>query len=258
MEASGRFRDRKGAELHMTTDGSRRVIVSAPGKDMDASFVLGANHGQYDPERHWIIDNASCTTNALAPALKVLHEAYGIRIAIFETVHAYTADQQLVDAPHSDLRRGRGAAQSIVPTSTGASEAIARILPGVNVVGGGTRVPVADGSFLSISAFLNDPPKDVDQLRSAFRAAAQTAPLAGVLEASEEPLVSQRILRNQHSSIADLLLFEVHRDLARVFTWYDNVAGYSARLAEVARGSNKKAFGRPTTNVAITLEALGG
>jgi glyceraldehyde 3-phosphate dehydrogenase len=233
VESTGVFVSQEKAMLHVQA-GARKVLITAPAKgDVDATVVLGVNDHILKPE-HRIISNASCTTNCLAPMVKVLDEAFGIVGGFMTTVHAYTGDQNLVDAPHRDLRRARAAAQNIVPTSTGAAKALGIVLPQVKGIldGFATRVPVPDGSLTDFTALLKKPATK-DEINAAFKAAAASGSLKGYLEYSTEELVSSDIVGNPHSCIFDSGLTNVQGSLAKVVGWYDNEYGYSCRVAEL-------------------------
>ncbi|WP_336658642.1 type I glyceraldehyde-3-phosphate dehydrogenase [Leucobacter sp. USHLN153] len=231
LEATGRFTRAEDAKQHITA-GAQRVLVSAPAKGADLTVVLGVNDDLYDPEQHRIVSNASCTTNALAPLAKVLDDLAGIEWGSMMTVHAYTQDQRLQDAPHQDLRRARAAALNVIPTSTGAATAIGLVLPQLDgkLVGGSLRVPVPVGSIVELTAMVS---REVtrDEVLAAYRDAAE-GPLAGVLEYSEEPLVSSDIVANPHSSIFDSELTYAEGKHVKVTAWYDNEWGFSQRAAE--------------------------
>ena len=234
IESSGRFRTREKAALHLAA-GASKVLISAPGDGADVTLCLGVNQEAYDPRRHHIISNASCTTNCLAPIAKVLQENFGIAHALMTTVHAYTNDQMLQDGPHKDLRRARAAGLSMVPTSTGAAKAIGLVLPALagKLDGIAVRVPTANVSVVDLTAMLE---KDADEeaIKAAMKRAAD-GELKGILEYCDEPLVSTDFNGNSHSSIFDAALTKVlgHR-MAKVFSWYDNEWGYASRLADVA------------------------
>jgi len=231
VESTGIFRDDKTAGKHLEA-GAKKVIISAPGKGDVKTIVIGVNDQEIDKSSK-IYSNASCTTNCLAPMVKVLDEAFGIEKGFMTTIHAYTGDQQIVDGPHSDLRRARAAAQNIVPTTTGAAAAVGLVLPHLNgkLDGGAVRVPVVDGSLTDFTALLT---RDVteEEVLDAFRNAAAGS-LKGVLEYSELELVSTDIIGNPHSCIFDSGLTKVAGNLVKVIGWYDNEAGYSARTAEL-------------------------
>jgi glyceraldehyde 3-phosphate dehydrogenase len=232
IECSGKFRSRERASLHLTA-GARKVLISAPGDDADVTICIGVNQEVYDPHRHHVISNASCTTNCLAPIAKVLDESFGIAYGFMTTVHAYTTDQMLQDGPHKDLRRARAAALSMVPTSTGAAKAIGLVLPALKgkLDGIAVRVPTANVSLVDLTAGLE---RDVDEaaVNSAIKRAAW-GELKGILEYCEEPLVSTDFNGNPHSSIFDAPLTKVlGRRTAKVFAWYDNEWGYACRLAD--------------------------
>ncbi|KTR78519.1 glyceraldehyde-3-phosphate dehydrogenase [Microbacterium oxydans] len=232
IESTGLFTEAELAAKHVEA-GARKVIISAPATGDDGTFVLGVNEHTYDPERHHIISNASCTTNCLAPVAKVFHEAFGIEAGLMTTVHAYTADQNLQDGPHSDLRRARAAGVNIVPTSTGAAKAIGRVIPELEgkLDGFALRVPVLTGSITDLTVTASRP-VTVDEVKAAYRAAAE-GPLKGILRYTEEEIVSADIVADPHSSILDAGLIRVIGDQVKVSAWYDNEWGYSNRLADL-------------------------
>lgn len=232
IESTGIFRDGKGAGKHLEA-GAKKVIISAPAKGADIqTIVLGVNDNEID-KSNTIFSNASCTTNCLAPMVKVLDEAFGVEKGFMTTIHAYTGDQALVDGPHSDLRRARAAAQNIVPTTTGAAAAVGLVLPHLNgkLDGGAVRVPVLTGSLTDLTAVVG---KDTtaDEVLAEFKKAAE-GDLKGILEYSDEELVSTDIIGNPHSCIFDSGTIKVDGNLVKVIGWYDNEAGYSARTAEL-------------------------
>jgi glyceraldehyde 3-phosphate dehydrogenase len=234
-ECTGAFTDREGAGKHLKA-GAKKVLISAPAKQPDVTVVLGVNFDRYDRKKHRIISNASCTTNCIAPIVKVLNDAFGIESGFMTTVHAYTASQKLVDGPHKkDIRRGRAAAVNIVPTTTGATKAVTETIPELNnkLDGMAIRVPVACGSICQFSAVLK---KNIttEQVNSAFKKAAQK--MKGILEYSEEPLVSTDIIQNPNSCIFDSLSTQaVGKNQVNVCGWYDNEWGYSARMVDVMK-----------------------
>jgi len=235
VEASGRFTHRPDAAKHLEA-GARKVIITAPGKDEDVTLVLGVNEARYDPERHDVISNASCTTNCLAPVVKVLLENFGLERGLMTTIHAYTNDQAILDSPHKDLRRARAAAMSMIPTTTGAARATALVLPEVKgkLDGMAIRVPTPDVSLVDLTAELG---KDItrDQVNEAFRLAA-VGPLRGILDVASRPLVSVDFTGNPASSIVDLLATSVIGDrMVKVLAWYDNEWGYSCRVRDLVR-----------------------
>jgi len=237
IESSGRFRARADAEKHLAA-GARKVVISAPAKEPDVTVALGVNFEQaYDPASHSIISNASCTTNCLAPVAKVLHEGLGIRHGVMTTVHAYTGDQRLLDAPHKDYRRARAAACNLVPTTTGAAKAIGLVIPELEgkLQGFAVRVPVATGSLVDLTVEV-ERPTSVDEVNALVRERADTEELAGILRYSEEPLVSSDIVKSSYSAIFDAgLTTVVDRTQVTVVAWYDNEWGYSSRLVELAQ-----------------------
>lgn len=231
LESTGHFTSAEGASLHLQA-GAKRVLVSAPASGAEVTLVRGVNWAAYDAASHRIVSNASCTTNALAPIAKVLNDLAGIEVGFMATVHAYTADQVLVDGPHRDLRRARAAALNVVPTSTGAAKAIGLVLPELDgkLVGDSLRVPVPVGSIVELTAQVSRE-VTVEEVRDAFRAAA-AGDMAGVLQYSEDPLVSSDIVGNTHSSIFDSELVRVVGRHVKVSAWYDNEWGFSHRAAE--------------------------
>lgn len=232
IESTGRFTDRETAGLHISA-GAKKVIISAPAKGDIPTIVLGVNDEVIHAD-HDIYSNASCTTNCLAPMVKVLDDAFGVESGFMTTIHAYTADQRIQDSPHEDLRRARAAAISIVPTSTGAAKAVGLVLPHLKgkLNGNAMRVPVPDGSVTDFTATLKKA-ATVEEINAAFKAASETY-LKGILEYCEEPIVSSDILGNPHSCIYDVDLTMVQGNTAKIVGWYDNEAGYSARLAQLA------------------------
>jgi glyceraldehyde 3-phosphate dehydrogenase len=232
IESTGRFRTREAAGAHLAA-GARKVVISAPGKDVDATIVLGVNEDTYAPERHDVISNASCTTNCVAPMAKVLHSAFGIRRGMLTTIHSYTGDQALLDRPHKDPRRARSAAVNMVPTSTGAAKAIGLVLPELagKLDGVAIRVPVEDGSLSDLTVEL-ERPVTAEQVNHAFAEAADRN-LKGILRYSEAPLVSRDIIGDPASCVFDAPLTKADSHLAKVFGWYDNEWGYAARTVEL-------------------------
>jgi glyceraldehyde 3-phosphate dehydrogenase len=233
VESTGKFRTRDGAALHLKS-GARKVLISAPGKGVDATIVLGVNDQAYDPLRHDVISNASCTTNCVAPMVKVLHDAFGVERGFMTTVHAYTGDQNLIDGPHKDLRRARSAAVNIVPTTTGAARAVGEVIPALAGKLGGVaiRVPVEDGSLTDLTAVLS---REVtaENVNEAFATAA-FGPLNGILRYSTRPIVSRDVIGDPASCVFDAELTEAAGTLVKIFGWYDNEWGYAARLADLA------------------------
>jgi len=231
IESTGFFTDRDAAAKHLDA-GAPVVIVSAPAKDADATFVYGVNHDTFDPKKHKVVSNASCTTNCFVPLVKVLDDAFGVVNGLMTTVHAYTGDQMLVDGPHSDLRRARGAAINITPTSTGAARATSLVMQSMKGKLDGTalRVPVPTGSITDFVANLAKP-ATVDEINAAFKSAAEGS-LKGVLEYCTAPIVSSDIVTNPHSCIFDAGLTMSMGTLVKVLGWYDNEWGYSCRLVD--------------------------
>jgi glyceraldehyde 3-phosphate dehydrogenase len=233
IESTGIFTDATKAKAHIDA-GAKKVIISAPASNEDATFVVGVNHTDYDPATHHIISNASCTTNCLAPLAKVLDEQFGIVRGLMTTVHAYTQDQNLQDAPHKDLRRARAAALNIVPTSTGAAKAVALVLPQLKgkLDGYALRVPTPTGSATDLT-FVASREVTAAEVNAAIKAAAETDELKGILVYTEDPIVSKDIETDPASSIFDSGLTKVSGDLVKVVSWYDNEWGYSNRLADL-------------------------
>jgi glyceraldehyde 3-phosphate dehydrogenase len=235
LEATGRFTDREKAAAHLQ-GGARKVIISAPAKQEDITIVYGVNHEKYDPAKHNIISNASCTTNCLVPVVKVVLDRFGFVHGFMTTVHSYTNDQQILDLPHKDLRRARAAAMSIIPTSTGAARATSLVIPEVKgkLDGVSLRVPTPDVSVVALSAVVGRA-TSADEVNTAFREAA-AGPLKGVLAVSEEPLVSVDYIGNLMSSTLDALSTNVvDGTLVNLTSWYDNEMGYSARCVDLLR-----------------------
>jgi glyceraldehyde 3-phosphate dehydrogenase len=240
IEATGLFRKRDDSIKHIEQGGAEKVIITAPATDPDVAIVMGVNEETYDPEKHHIISNASCTTNCLAPVVKVLHEAFGIEKAFMTTIHAYTMDQKLLDAPHKDLRRARAAAVSQIPTTTGAAKAVGLVLPELKgkIDGIAVRVPTANVSLVDLVALLrrNASEKEANE---AFRQASQ-GNLKGILQYTEEPLVSVDFMANPHSSIVDGLFTRVvDENLVKVLAWYDNEWGFSCRVRDLIKYISK-------------------
>jgi glyceraldehyde 3-phosphate dehydrogenase len=233
IESTGKFRTRDAAALHLK-GGARKVLISAPGKGVDLTVVIGVNEGAYDPERHDVISNASCTTNCVAPMAKVLHDAFGVERGFMTTVHAYTGDQMLLDGPHKDLRRARSAAVSIVPTTTGAARATGEVIPALagKLDGVALRVPVEDGSLTDLAVVLGQEVTTAT-VNDAFAAAA-SGPMSGILRYSTDPIVSRDIIGDPASCVFDSELTQASGTLVKVFGWYDNEWGYTCRLADLA------------------------
>ena len=234
LESTGFFVDRAGAGKHLEA-GARKVLISAPAKEPDLTMCLGINDNLYNADEHHIVSNASCTTNCLAPMVKVLHDNWGIQRGFMSTIHSYTGDQNLLDGPHGDLRRARSAAVSIVPSSTGAARAIGLVIPELQgkLNGGAFRVPTPTGSLTDLVAELKDGVSvTAEEVNAAFKAAADGA-MKGVLEYSEEPLVLADVVGNPHSSIFDAGLTTIlEGNLVKICSWYDNEWGYSCRTAD--------------------------
>jgi glyceraldehyde 3-phosphate dehydrogenase len=235
LECSGKFRTRQAAERHLWA-GARKVVLSAPGKDVDATIVRGVNEDVYDPAHHHVVSNASCTTNCLAPVAKVLHETFGIKHGTMTTVHAATGDQRVVDAPHKDLRRARATGANIIPTSTGAAKAIGLVIPELDgkLHGLAARVPVLTGSLVDLTVEL-ETRATAEEIVAAFEQA-ESDELAGILHVSHEPLVSSDVIKSPFSSVVDAeLTTVVGGTQAKVVAWYDNEWGYATRLVELAQ-----------------------
>lgn len=237
IESTGKFRKKEEASKHIEA-GAKKVIVSVPmkGDGADATIVMGVNEETYDKNSHNIISNASCTTNALAPAAKVLHENFGIIIGFMTTVHAYTNDQKIQDFPHSDLRRSRAAALSIIPTSTGAASAIGLVIPALKgkMDGVALRIPTPVGSIVDLVVNL-EKDASVEDINAAFKAASESSKLKGILQYCKDPIVSADIIGNRHSSIFDSLSTMKMGKMVKIFTWYDNEWGYSSRLFDLVK-----------------------
>jgi glyceraldehyde 3-phosphate dehydrogenase len=233
VESTGFFTSRDGAQKHLDA-GAKKVIISAPATDPDITLVLGVNDGDYDAEQHHIVSNASCTTNCVAPMAKVLDDAFGIDRGFMTTIHAYTNDQRTLDLPHSDLRRARAAAINLIPTSTGAARAIGLVLPDLKgkVDGMSMRAPVPTGSIVDLVVEVASS-TDKDAVNELFRSKADNGDLEGILQFSDEPLVSTDIVHSSFSSIFDSELTMVNGNLVKVFGWYDNEWGYSCRLVDL-------------------------
>jgi glyceraldehyde 3-phosphate dehydrogenase len=233
LESTGFFTKREGAQKHLDA-GAKKVIISAPATDPDVTLVLGVNDDQYDHEQHNIVSNASCTTNCVAPLAKVLHDGFTIQRGFMTTIHAYTNDQRILDLPHEDLRRARAAAINLIPTSTGAARAIGLVLPDLKgkVDGISVRAPIPTGS---ITDFVVEVSREVtvDEVNTAFEAAASSGPLQPYLQYSTDPLVSTDIKENPHSCIFDSELTMTSGRMVKVFGWYDNEWGYSCRLVDL-------------------------
>ncbi|KZM34892.1 type I glyceraldehyde-3-phosphate dehydrogenase [Oerskovia enterophila] len=234
IESTGFFTDATKAKAHIEA-GAKKVIISAPAKNEDGTFVVGVNHEQYDPATQHIISNASCTTNCLAPMAKALNDAIGIERGLMTTIHAYTGDQNLQDGPHKDLRRARAAAQNIVPTSTGAAKAVALVLPELKgkLDGFAMRVPVITGSATDLT-FTASKEVTIEEVNAAVKAAAE-GPLKGVLKYVDDDIVSSDIVTDPHTSIFDSKLTKVSGDLVKVVAWYDNEWGYSSSLVSLTQ-----------------------
>ncbi len=234
LESTGVFTDRDGASKHLAA-GAKRVLITAPAKSPDATFVIGVNDNAFDPKKHFIISNASCTTNCLAPVAKVLDETYGIEHGFMTTIHSYTNDQKILDLPHKDLRRARAAGLSLIPTTTGAAKAIGEVLPHLKgkLDGVSIRAPTPTVSLVDLAVNVKRAPKDAKEVNELLRKAA-AGPLKGILAVEDAPLVSVDFKHNPHSSIVDSAMTMVIGNLLKVFSWYDNEWGYSMRTIELA------------------------
>ncbi len=233
IESTGIFTARDKAAMHLDA-GAPRVIVSAPSSGADATFVVGVNDGDFDPDVHKVISNASCTTNCFVPLVKVLDDAFGVQQGLMTTVHAYTGDQSIVDGPHKDLRRARAAAVNIVPTSTGAARATGLVMESMQgkLDGSALRVPIPNGSLTDFTAILNDE-ASAEEINAAYSAAASSGPLSSVLHYSEAPIVSSDIVGSPASCVFDSPLTMSQGNLVKVAGWYDNEMGYSHRLVDL-------------------------
>jgi glyceraldehyde 3-phosphate dehydrogenase len=235
IESTGLFTDATKAKVHIDRGGAKKVIISAPAKNEDITIVLGVNGERYDPRQHHVVSNASCTTNCLAPVAKVLHDSFGIEAGLMTTIHSYTSDQRLLDAPHSDLRRARAAALSVIPTSTGAAKAMALVMPELKgrFHGIALRVPTPNVSLVDLAVTTRDA-VSAETINEALREAA-ASDLKGILAVTDEQLVSSDFKGNPHSSIVDAELTMVIGDRhGKVFSWYDNEWGYSCRVVDLA------------------------
>lgn len=234
IEATGLFRTMETASKHKTA-GAKKVLVSAPGKQLDGTFVLGVNDGEYDASKHDIISIGSCTTNCLAPVCKVLVDTFGIEKGLMTTIHAYTGDQRLIDAPHKDLRRARSAALSMIPTTTGAAKAISEAIPALagKMDGCAIRVPTPVSSIVDLAVNL-EKEATVEEINAAMKKAAM-GPMKGILEYCEDPIVSIDITGNAHSSVFDAAMTMASGKFAKVFSWYDNEWGFSSRMVEMVK-----------------------
>lgn len=239
VESTGLFRKRDDAARHLKA-GAKKVIISAPATEPDITLVLGVNDSQYDHEKHHIISNASCTTNCVAPVVKILHDNFKVTRGNMTTIHAYTNDQRILDLPHKDLRRARAAAQNIIPTTTGAAKAIGIVMPDLagKITGSAIRVPTPDVSLVDLVVDL-EKSTNVDELKKLFRSAAETE-MKGILEYTEEPIVSTDLIGNDHSSIVDgQFITAVSGDMVKILAWYDNEWGYSCRIKDLTSKISK-------------------
>ncbi len=235
IESTGKFRTRDAAAVHLDA-GASKVLLSSPGKGVDATIVIGVNDETYVPSRDHVISNASCTTNCVAPMVKVLLDSFGIEQGYMTTVHAYTSDQNLLDGPHKDPRRARSAATNIIPTTTGAARAVGEVLPAMKgrLDGVALRVPVVDGSLVDLAVLL-DREVTAAEVNTAFEAAGTTGPLAGRLRYTTDPIVSSDIIGDSASCVFDSALTQAAGRMVKVFGWYDNEWGYTARLVDLTR-----------------------
>ena len=232
VESTGLFTKREQAAKHLQA-GAKKVLISAPSPDADLDIMMGVNENEYDPEKHDILSNASCTTNSLAAVMKVLDETFGIEQAMMTTIHSYTNDQNILDLPHKDLRRARAAAVNIIPTTTGAAKAVGRVLPQMEGIfdGMAVRVPTPTGSLSDVTAILKRE-ASADEVNAALKEAAE-GPLKGIVEYSTDPLVSKDIVGNPHSAIVDSEMTKTMGKMAKVLVWYDNEWGFSERMVDV-------------------------
>jgi glyceraldehyde 3-phosphate dehydrogenase len=232
IESTGKFRTRDDAARHLKA-GARKVILSAPGKGVDATLVMGVNHRDYDPRRHDVVSNASCTTNCVVPMIKVLHDAFGVRKGFLTTVHGYTNDQNILDGLHKDLHRARSAAVNIIPTSTGAARSVGAVIEDLagRLDGLALRVPVEDGSLSDLAVLLACP-VTADEVNDAFHTAAE-GPLVGIVRYNTDPIVSRDIIGDPASCVFDASLTQANGELVKVFGWYDNEWGYPHRLLDL-------------------------
>ena len=235
IESTGKFRTREAAAAHLG-DGVSKVLLSSPGKGVDATIVMGVNDDTYDQSRHHVISNASCTTNCVAPMVKVLLDGFGIEQGYMTTVHAYTGDQNLLDGPHKDARRARSAAVNIIPTTTGAARAVGEVIPAMQgrLDGVALRVPVVDGSLVDLAVLL-ERDATVAEVNAAFEAAGATGPLAHRLRYTNDPIVSSDVIGDTASCVFDSGLTQATGRFVKVFGWYDNEWGYTARLVDLTR-----------------------
>lgn len=235
MESTGRFRKREDASKHITA-GARKVMISAPSGDADIMIVIGVNDKKYNKKKHHVVSTASCTTNCLAPIAKVLNDAFGIEYGLMTTIHAYTNDQRILDFPHKDLRRARAAAVSMIPTTTGAAVAVSKVLPELKgrLDGMSVRVPISDGSLVDLTVQLKKE-ASIEEVNAAMKKAANGS-LKGILEYTEDPIVSVDIIGNPHSSIFDAqATMKVGKKFVKVLSWYDNEYGYAARMVDMLK-----------------------
>lgn len=239
MECTGRFTDRDKAAMHLTA-GSKKVIVSAPAKNADATFVMGVNHETYNPAKHDVVSNASCTTNCLAPVAKVLHENFTIEHGLMTTIHAYTNDQKIMDSPHKDLRRARAGTISQIPTTTGAAKAVGLVLPDLlgKLDGFAIRIPTPDVSCVDLVVVCKKP-ISVETINGSLKRASESY-LKGILGYSDEPLVSVDYIGDTHSSVVDALSTKVINNMVKILAWYDNETGFSIRMVDLAKYMGEK------------------
>jgi glyceraldehyde 3-phosphate dehydrogenase len=242
LECTGRFTEAEKAKAHLEA-GAKKVLISAPGKGQDVTLALGINHTSYDPAKHHIISNASCTTNCLAPVARALDEAFGIISGLLTTIHSYTNDQMILDLPHKDLRRARAAALSMIPTSTGAAKALSEVLPRLKgkLDGFAVRVPTPNVSMVDLTVRV-EKPATKEQINEVFKKAAADATYLGVLTTTDEQLVSIDFDGDPHSATIDLPSTMVLGDMVKIVAWYDNETGYATRLFELARLVGQKGF----------------
>lgn len=239
IEATGRFNTQVDAEKHLQA-GAKKVLLTAPGKGVEATIVMGVNEDVYDPHLHSVVSNASCTTNCIAPIAQVIDEAYGIKRGLMTTIHSYTNDQNILDQPHKDYRRARAAAENIIPTTTGAAQVVGKIIPSLEgkLNGMAVRVPTPDGSLVDIVLEL-ETGVTAEEINTVFQKQAESS-LRSIIEYTEEPIVSRDIVGNTHSTIIDgLSTLVIDETMVKIVAWYDNETGYSARCLDVARYMKK-------------------
>jgi glyceraldehyde 3-phosphate dehydrogenase len=241
LECTGVFTDKEGAAKHLTA-GAKRVMVSAPAKNVDLTIVYGINHEQYDPKKHTIVSNASCTTNCLAPVAKVLNDAFGVEQGLMTTIHSYTNDQPVLDAPHKDLRRARAASLSMIPTTTGAAKAVGMVIPELNGKFNGISIRVPTPNVSLVDLVVNTKKEvTVESVNEALRKASESGPLKGILHCEDAPLVSSDFMGSAYSSTVDMQsTMSMGSHMVKVFSWYDNEFGFSSRMVDLALYMNSR------------------